>query len=53
MTHLVMQESVKLLECLILGDMTFWPQMSYYRDFQGLYLFQCKMSFAYTMKIRR
>ena len=32
-THMVMQESVILSKHYILGNMTIWPQMSYY---QGL-----------------
>ena len=32
-TRLVAQESVALFKCHILGNMTFWPQMLYYRGF--------------------
>lgn len=43
-TRLAAQESVVLLfDCCILGNMTFWPQMSSYRLVQGVSLFQSKM----------
>ena len=40
-------------KCRILHNTTFWPQMSYYRCSSRNGLFQCRMSFLYTMKIHK
>ena len=45
---MVAQEGVVLSRCRILDNMTFWPQMSYYRGFfyKTNGLFQCETSFC-------
>ena len=53
-TRWVAQEGVILSKCRILHDMTFWPQMSYYRGFSRKKAsFNVKCHFAYTMKLHQ